>query len=50
MNIRQTGLTRLHIQQVDLLRKWRSQDKDEALLEDLLITVNAIASGLKNTG
>jgi len=41
----------MNILQVDLLRRWRATDReDAALLDALLATVNGIARGLKNTG
>jgi phosphoenolpyruvate carboxylase len=41
----------MNILQVDLLRRWREQDRPEgALLSALLATVNGIARGLQNTG
>lgn len=53
---RQDGLRRLHARQVDLLRAWRMQihqgertDADRTLTS-LLLTVNAIAAGLRTTG
>ncbi|MCO6451311.1 MAG: phosphoenolpyruvate carboxylase [Caldilineales bacterium] len=51
--VRQPGLRVLHRQQIDLLKEWRTSadaDKDEALLARLLLTINAIASGLRTTG
>jgi len=55
--LRQPGLARLHRQQIALLRHWRevvAQGSDEATahqaLVPLLVTVNAIASGLRTTG
>jgi phosphoenolpyruvate carboxylase len=37
--------------QVDLLRRWRAeQRRDDSLLEALLVTVNGIARGIQNTG
>ena len=37
--------------QVDLLKRWRADDRqDESLLEALLVTVNGIARGIQNTG
>jgi phosphoenolpyruvate carboxylase len=55
MHLRRKGLRRLHRQQRDLLRQWRRRDTlgDEALATlqtRLLLTVNAIASGLGTTG
>ena len=39
------------LMQVDLLRRWRASDREDAsLLEALLATVNGIAQGLQNTG
>ncbi|MCP4408174.1 MAG: phosphoenolpyruvate carboxylase [Gammaproteobacteria bacterium] len=53
IRLRQEGLWRLHGQQIELLRQWR-QDGDhhaaEKTLLQLLLTVNAIASGLGATG
>lgn len=56
LNLRADALGVLHRQQVVLLRRWRSSQAagDEAaaaaLLADLLLSVNAIASGLRTTG
>ncbi len=56
MNLRSSGLRVLHHQQIDLLKMWRSyhrmqQTKEaEQLVPQLLLTVNAIASGLGTTG
>jgi phosphoenolpyruvate carboxylase len=56
MNLRAYGLRILHQQQIDLLKMWRSymrlNDNDSAdkLIPQLLLTVNAIASGLGTTG
>ena len=50
--MRQQGLRLLHRQQIGLLRQWRSDsgaDKEEVSLQ-LMLTVNAIASGLRTTG
>ncbi|MEM8535685.1 MAG: phosphoenolpyruvate carboxylase [Chloroflexota bacterium] len=52
LTVRQAGLRVLHHQQIALLKQWRTspeQDK-EAILPQLLLTVNAIASGLRTTG
>jgi phosphoenolpyruvate carboxylase len=56
VHLRDSGLQILHQQQVQLLRDWRiaqeSGDEIEAkiLLPRLLLSVNAIASGLRTTG
>ena len=55
IELRRNGLRSLHRQQLDLLPKWRGlktegEDEAEKLLVPLLITVNAIASGLRTTG
>jgi len=55
VEIRRHALARLHREQISLLRAWRlalKQDADEAdrILPSLLVTVNAIAGGLKTTG
>jgi phosphoenolpyruvate carboxylase len=52
--VRRSGLRRLHTQQVELLREWRGAGEGEGasatLQTRLLLTVNAIASGLGGTG
>ena len=56
MALRVGPLRTLHRQQISLLRQWRSrlQTGDpagaQARLPELLLTVNAIASGLRTTG
>lgn len=56
LDIREQALAELHRQQVSLLRKWRQcvadgkVDEAEALVPDLLISINALASGLRTTG
>jgi len=56
MNLRSAGLKVLHQQQIALLRLWRSYHRmqqvpsADALIPQLLLTVNAIASGLGTTG
>ncbi len=46
----------LHRQQIRLLSKWREliktgeQSEADAMLPDLLLSINAIASGLRTTG
>ncbi|HEY0792557.1 MAG TPA: phosphoenolpyruvate carboxylase [Chthoniobacterales bacterium] len=54
--IRADALLALHVHQVDLLRRWRAvrndapEAKAEGLLTELLVCINAIASGLRTTG
>ncbi|MEQ8820822.1 MAG: phosphoenolpyruvate carboxylase [Sumerlaeia bacterium] len=48
IRLREEGLRRLHSHQIALLRSWRSGR--EELLPRLLLSVNAIASGLRTTG
>ncbi len=54
--IREEPLRVLHAQQVNLLRDWRARvqagenEAAEGMLPDLLISVNALASGLRTTG
>ncbi|NTW48431.1 MAG: phosphoenolpyruvate carboxylase, partial [Chlorobiales bacterium] len=56
MSPRQEGLRMLHRLQIELLRDWRGLKKSgketsaEEILPKLLLTVNAIASGLRTTG
>jgi phosphoenolpyruvate carboxylase len=56
VEIRRHALIRLHREQIALLRAWREAVKEERteqaadLLTALLVTVNAIAGGLKTTG
>ena len=56
LGIREAPLKVLHQQQIALLREWRAHlEKDnttaaDALLPKLLLSINAIASGLRTTG
>ena len=56
LEIRETPLRVLHHQQIALLREWRGHltagrtDAADALLPKLLLSINAIASGLRTTG
>jgi phosphoenolpyruvate carboxylase len=56
MQIRREGLRALHTQQLDLLQQWRTLRQSglnaeaDALLPHLLLTVNALATGLGSTG
>jgi phosphoenolpyruvate carboxylase len=47
---RAAALRPLHLRQISLLRQWRAEPNQVALLNDILLTVNAIASGLRTTG
>ena len=54
--LRDGGLRALHAFQIDVLSRWRAREADgdeagaEALLPSVLLSVNAIASGLRTTG
>ena len=53
--LRDAGLRSLHIHQVELLSKWRSSGatttlQKDKLLPQVLLSINAIASGLRTTG
>jgi phosphoenolpyruvate carboxylase len=54
--IREAPLKVLHFQQIELLKEWRghmekeNQTAADALLPKLLLSINAIASGLRTTG
>jgi phosphoenolpyruvate carboxylase len=56
IEIRRHALIRLHREQIALLREWREALREnragdaERVLTALLVTVNAIAGGLKTTG
>jgi phosphoenolpyruvate carboxylase len=56
IRLRDTGLRALHSFQVETLRQWRSHRAEgddaaaQALLPKVLLSVNAIASGLRTTG
>ncbi len=56
ISMRRQGLTLLHQRQVSLLRRWRDarqtgdEEAAEKMLPDLLLSINAIASGLRTTG
>lgn len=53
---RSSGLKSLHLMQINLLKQWRQNLQDqnsgsaEKLLIELLLSINAIASGLRTTG
>jgi phosphoenolpyruvate carboxylase len=54
--IRADGLLALHVQQVGLLRAWREAIGARALADadrlfvDVMLSINAVASGLRTTG
>jgi len=51
LQVRDTYLEPLHHLQVELLSQYRNQKtSDEKLERALLITINGIAAGLRNTG
>ncbi len=56
LQLRAEALRVLHLQEIDLLSRWRKlkKDGDEAgadkMLPELLLSINAIASGLRTTG
>ncbi len=52
MEIRENALEQLHRNQIALLREWRTLEGEaaEARLPELLISINALASGLRTTG
>ncbi len=56
LNLRAEALRILHGQQIALLRRWRGllaagdETAAGAMLPDLLLSINAIASGLRTTG
>jgi phosphoenolpyruvate carboxylase len=56
LQLRAEALRLLHMDQIRLLRRWRAARKEgreaeaEAMLPELLLSVNAIASGLRTTG
>lgn len=56
LDIREEPLRVLHAQQIAILKTWRAHvtagetEASEALLPDLLLSINALASGLRTTG
>jgi phosphoenolpyruvate carboxylase len=53
LQARDEGLNVLHADQIRLLRQWRATESEKDRNEQLpalLLTVNAIASGLRTTG
>jgi len=49
LHARDSGLKRLHSRQIEILHEWRAGQSPETLTE-LLIVINAIASGQRTTG
>ena len=50
LEVRAQALEILHLQQIELLKAWRKNNRDEQYLPELLLSINAIASGLRTTG
>lgn len=56
LKLRDPGLRALHAFQIDVLREWRQRKQaddaagEEAILPSVLLSLNAIASGLRTTG
>ena len=56
LHLRTEALRILHLQQIALLRQWRglhaegNEGAANAMLPDMLLSINAIASGLRTTG
>jgi phosphoenolpyruvate carboxylase len=56
LELRSEALRILHSQQISLLSRWRNlllekrTEEADALLPELLLSINAIASGLRTTG
>ena len=56
LGLRAEALSVLHLQEIHLLKKWRGlksagdEAGADAMLPDLLLSINAIASGLRTTG
>ena len=47
---RAPSLRALHARQIELLRRHRAQPTNDVALDEILLTVNALAMGLGGTG
>ena len=50
LEVRENYLEPLHLLQIQLLRRYRGGEKDPDLERALLLTINGIAAGMRNTG
>jgi phosphoenolpyruvate carboxylase len=50
INVRNPYVDPLNLMQVELLRRLRQTDDDDRIRDALLVTVNGIAAGMRNTG
>ena len=50
INVRNPYVDPINLLQVELLRRLRSGDDDPRLAHALMVTVNGIAAGMRNTG
>jgi phosphoenolpyruvate carboxylase len=56
LQLRADALKVLHLQEIDLLTRWRKlraagdEPAADKMLPELLLSINAIASGLRTTG